>query len=175
MDGDVEVDIDPTDAENDATAFENGSSILGGSSLSGAQLDFSSGSTPLRRSRDPSFDADVRVTTNLVHFCRRSHSGAPQDFTAKTTHTRTHTHTNTHGTAWFHFQRSITALRNESVNHGNYAPRRGGCQPWYLMPYIATPPNKKKGFPSSQRDFFFFLKNTRYRRAPLFLSTCTYI
>ncbi|CAM9781535.1 unnamed protein product [Pylaiella littoralis] len=62
MDGDVEVDIDPTDAENDATAFENGSSILGGSSLSGAQLDFSSGSTPLRRSRDPSFDADGMMT-----------------------------------------------------------------------------------------------------------------
>lgn len=61
MDGDVEVDIDPVDAENDAIAVENGS-ILGGS-LSGNQLDFSiSSCNSLPRSRDPSFEADVRVT-----------------------------------------------------------------------------------------------------------------
>jgi len=73
MDGDVEVDIDPADAENDALAVErererereNGS-LLGGSlsSLSGRQLSTSpfnsnwSSSQP--RSRDTSFDAEVR-------------------------------------------------------------------------------------------------------------------
>lgn len=64
MDGDVEVDIDPTDAENDAIAVENG--ILLGGSISGLQLSpFNSSSNSLPRSRDASFETEVRVTTYI--------------------------------------------------------------------------------------------------------------
>lgn len=68
MDGDVEVDIEPTDADNDMTiAAENGGNLVvggsaaGGAGVSVAGLDLStvgshhSNSQP--RSRDPSFEA----------------------------------------------------------------------------------------------------------------------
>lgn len=63
MDGDVEVDIDPADAENDALAVENGS--IGGStggSVSALNLSpFNSNwSSSQPRSRDASFEAEVK-------------------------------------------------------------------------------------------------------------------
>lgn len=68
MGGDVEVDIDPTNAENDALAVENGS--LGGSmgAMSGLSLNLSpfnsncsnSNSNSQPRSRDASFETEVR-------------------------------------------------------------------------------------------------------------------
>lgn len=61
MDGDVEVDIDPTDAENDAIAVENGSLAGSMGSMSGLQSPFNSNwSSSQPRSRDPSFEAEVR-------------------------------------------------------------------------------------------------------------------
>lgn len=67
MDGDVEVDIDPTNAEIDAIAVENGS--LGGSmgSMSGLQLSAfnSNWSNSQPRSRDASFEAEVRLSLRI--------------------------------------------------------------------------------------------------------------
>ncbi|CAN0234114.1 unnamed protein product [Scytosiphon promiscuus] len=62
MDGDVEVDIDPADAESDALAFDNGS-LMGGS-LSSPQLSpFNSNySNSQPRSRDTSFEAEGTMT-----------------------------------------------------------------------------------------------------------------
>eukprot|EP00752_Nemacystus_decipiens_P014748 g13131.t1 len=67
MDGDVEVDIDPTDAENDAIAVENGSiGNVGGSTATASGLNLSpfnsnwSSSQP--RSRDASFEAEGMMT-----------------------------------------------------------------------------------------------------------------
>lgn len=69
MDGNVEVDIDPADAENDAIAVENGS-IMGstGGSVSGLNLSpFNSNwSSSQPRSRDASFEAEVREVEILV-------------------------------------------------------------------------------------------------------------
>lgn len=70
MDGDVEVDIDPADAENDAFAFDNGS-LMGGS-LSSPQLSPFNSNYSNPRSRDTSFDAEVSEATNVVQYCLRT-------------------------------------------------------------------------------------------------------
>lgn len=67
MDGDVEVDIDPANAENDAIAVENGSlgSSMGSTSVLNLSPFNSNWSSSQPRSRDASFEAEVRLRLSL--------------------------------------------------------------------------------------------------------------